>query len=64
MPDYLIEKLLVAKDYLRDVVGYQRIDGVMQPRFDTVDSGDKVHALAVVKAYYQGGDISRLPLNY
>ena len=64
MDDFLIEKLFVAKDYIQNIVGYTRVNGVMQPSFDVVNDHDKNQAMDVVLAYYRGDSIKDLPLSW
>lgn len=64
MDDFLIEKLSVAKDYIQNIVGYTRINGVMQPSFDVVNELTKNQAMNVIRTYYKGDSIKDLPLDW
>lgn len=65
LTDQDIEKLMVAKGYLDDIVGYTlNAKGRFVPLRETVTDDVRANALLIVQSYYQGLPIRDLPLIY
>lgn len=64
MFDEDIEKLQVAKGYLKNIVGWSLVGDVYIPDYGEVSEDEKRQALKVIKTYYSGCSITKVRLDY